>query len=533
MSSLTGTPTLVRLALRRDRVRLPVWVLSFGLMMVYATNAMAALYPTAHDRQLRAMLMSNPAAVMMSGPGYGTDDYTLGAMIANELALTLVVASSIMSILLVVRHSRGEEESGRAELLRAGATGAYAPLTAALVVAVVANVGVGSVQLAAMIAAGLAPVDSAVLALAMALVSLVFAGLTAVCVQVAASARSATGAGLALLAAAFAIRAVGDVRSQGGSTLSWFSPIAWMHQLRPFVELRWWPLLLMAGLALAGVTVAYALLRRRDLGAGFLPARAGRRTAPAGLSSPLGLMWRLQRGTCCAWAVALGLMFAASGSLVQTVADSIAEMPPNVVRLLALDDDDLVSGYTAVLVTFAGLAVGAYAVSSVLRLRGEEQSGRTEQALSAPVSRRRWLASALGITALAATGLLTLAGAALGLTAALATGRWGWLPRLTGASLAVLPAVLVLVGLAAALYGLRSSAAVLAWAVVAYTVGVGLFGGLFDLPGWVLDLSPFHVLPRLPAEPVSWAALLGLTGVGLVLALVGDRLFRRRDLTAG
>jgi ABC-2 type transport system permease protein len=215
------------------------------------------------------------------------------------------------------------------------------------------------------------------------------------------------------------------------------------------------------------------------------------------------------------------------------VADSIAEMPPNVVRLLALEDDDLIGGYTAVLVTFAGLAVGAYAVSSVLRLRGEEQSGRTEHALSAPVSRRRWLASALGFTALAATGLLTLAGAALGLTAALATGRWQWLPRLTGASLAVLPAVLVLVGLAAALYGLRSSAAVLAWAVVAYTVGVGLFGGLLDLPGWVLDLSPFHVLPRLPAEPVSWAALLGLTGVGLVLALVGDRLFRRRDLTAG
>ena len=32
--------------------------------------------------------MTNPAAVMLSGPGYGLDDYTLGAMVANEVALT-------------------------------------------------------------------------------------------------------------------------------------------------------------------------------------------------------------------------------------------------------------------------------------------------------------------------------------------------------------------------------------------------------------------------------------------------------------
>lgn len=530
MSGLTGTAVLVRLALRRDRVRLPIWVLSLGLMMVYATQALDALYPTAADRQVRALLISSPAAVMMSGPGYGSDDYTLGAMIANEFALTLVIASSIMSIFLVTRHTRAEEESGRSELVRASVTGPHAQLTAALVTAVVANVAVALVQLAALLAAGLALVDSAALALALALVSLVFAALTAVCVQVAASARAGTGAALALLAASFVVRAAGDTLERGGSALSWFSPIAWMHQMRPYVDLRWWPALLMPALVGIAVTAAYLLLPRRDVGAGFLQPRPGRRDATAALSGPLGLAWRLQRGTFWAWAVALVLMFAASGSLVQSVSGSMAEMPPNVVRVLGIDADDLVNGFLAVMTTLAALSVGAYAVASVLRLRSEETAGHTEQALAGAVCRSRWLGGAVTLTALTSTALLVLAGAAMGLTAAATSGDAPWLARLVGACLGYLPAVLVLTGLAAALYGLRPGAGVLAWLLVGYAVVVGLFGSLLDLPDLALDLSPFHVLPTLPAEDFSLVRATAVTLVAVAFGAAGAALFRRRDL---
>lgn len=532
MSGFTGTGVLVRLALRRDRVRLLIWVLSLGVMMIYATQALDALYPTAADRQVRALLISSPAAVMMSGPGYGVDDYTLGAMIANEFALTLVIASSIMSIFLVVRHTRAEEESGRSELVRAGVTGRHAQLTAALVVAVVANLAVAVVQLAAMLAAGLALVDSVALALAMASVSLVFAALTTVCVQVAASARAATGAALALLATAFVVRALGDTLERGGSTLSWFSPIAWMHQMRPFVDLRWWPVLLTPALIAAAVAVAYLLLPRRDVGAGFLQPRPGRREASVGLAGPLGLAWRLQRGAVLAWAVALGLMFAASGSLLQTVADSMLEMPPAVVRVLAIDADDIVDGFSSVMATMAALAVGAYAVASVLRLRGEEQAGRTAQALAAAVGRGRWLAAGVGLTVVTSTGLLAVAGLALGSTAAAATEDRAWVLRLTAACLVYAPSVWLLAGLTAALYGLRAPAAGAAWLLVVYAVVVGLFGSLLDLPGWALDLSPVHLTPRLPAEEVAAAPLLLLGLLALLLCLVGAAAFRRRDLTA-
>ena len=38
-SSLTGTVALVRFALRRDRIRLAVWISVLTLMMIYAPNA--------------------------------------------------------------------------------------------------------------------------------------------------------------------------------------------------------------------------------------------------------------------------------------------------------------------------------------------------------------------------------------------------------------------------------------------------------------------------------------------------------------
>lgn len=530
-NGLSGTATLVRLALRRDRVRLSVWVLSLGLMTVYAAQALNGLYPTAVDRQVRATLVSSPAAVMLTGPGYGLADYSLGAMIANEFALSLVVASAIMSIFVVVRHTRAEEESGRAELVRAGATGTYAPMAAAGIVAVLANLAVGAVELGALVGSGLAAPDSLALVLGMAGVSLVFAALAAVCVQVAAGARAASGAGLALLGVTFVTRAVGDVLERGGSLLSWFSPIAWMHQLRPYVDLRWWPLLLMLGLTLLAAATAIALVRGRDVGAGLLAPRPGRRHASLGLSGPLGLAWRQQRGSVLAWTIALVVMFASSGSLVQTAADSMNDLPPAVVTMLGIHSEDLVAGFLGVMGTLAALAVGAFAVASVLRLPGEDQAGRSEPVLSSALGRARWLDSGLALAALASALLLLASGVAMGVAAAVVSGDAGWIGRAIGATLICLPAVLVLIGVTATLYGLRSSAGTGAWLLVGYTVVVGLFGGLLRLPGWALNFSPFHVTPQLPADDFSLAPLLLLSGSAVLLALIGTALFRRRDLT--
>ena len=93
--------------------------------------------------------------------------------------------------------------------------------------------------------------------------------IAAVAAQLTESARAANGLAVAVLGAAFALRAIGDA---GPHWLSWLSPLGWGQSLRAFAGERWWVLLLLAALAVASTATAVRLKAGRDLGAGHRPA---------------------------------------------------------------------------------------------------------------------------------------------------------------------------------------------------------------------------------------------------------------------
>src|SRR5690625_7018754 len=64
-------------------------------------------------------------------------------MVANELMLYVLIAVAIMSVLMMVRLTRAEEEAGRLELIRSLPTGRLAPPTAGLLIVATANLLVG------------------------------------------------------------------------------------------------------------------------------------------------------------------------------------------------------------------------------------------------------------------------------------------------------------------------------------------------------------------------------------------------------
>jgi ABC-2 type transport system permease protein len=525
-----GSGVLLRFVVRRDRVRLAVWVLSLAALTVYGAVVLDVTYPTAADRQGRAAVQANPAAVLLSGPGYGLENYTLGALVANEVALAVMVAAAIMSIQLVVRNTRAEEESGRAELVRAGVVGRRAALTAALLETALANAAVALAMTAGLVGAGLAVVDSLALAAGIAVSGLVFGAVAACTAQLTEHARAASGAALAVLATAVLLRGVGDVMERGGSLLSWLSPIGWAQQTRAFVDLRWWPLLLPVVLIAVLTAVGYRLVGLRDVGAGLLPARPGPAGASALLAGPATLAFRLQRAAVLSWAVALLLMGMVFGSLADEVAAMVggnARLQEAFAALGASDPTDAFLGATAL---YLALGVGAFAVGSVLRLRTEEAAGRMELLLATALDRRRYLGAVLGVTAFASFLLLVAAGLGTGLAAAAVRGEPGLVLAQLGAQLVHLPAVLVLGGTAALLVALVPRAAALAWAVVTWTLLLGLFGGLLGLPESVLKTSPFGWTPVIPAEPFQPAPVVVLTLVAGLLGLAAVLAFRRRDV---
>ena len=142
---------------------------------------------------------------------FGGHETDLGVMMANELMLTLIVATSILAILTVIRHTRAEEENGSAELVLSSVVGRHARTAAAVIVMVAVNVVPAITMTAGMAASGFALVDTAAMCVGITAVAMVFGALAAVTAQLWRQARTATGAAMAALAAAVLVRGAGDV----------------------------------------------------------------------------------------------------------------------------------------------------------------------------------------------------------------------------------------------------------------------------------------------------------------------------------
>ncbi|RAY13773.1 anibiotic ABC transporter [Actinomadura craniellae] len=539
MSSFTGTARLARLALRRDRVQLPVWVFGLGGVLAATAASVSGAYTTDAERAAYAVTAANPAAMAFNGPVLGTD---LGSITMTETFTVLAVFVALMSTMAVVRHTRQNEETGRAELVGSAIVGRHAPLTAALITVAGANAALAVLVGLLLNANGLSPAGSWGIGLALGLVGVVFAGVAAVAAQLSGTSRGANGLAAAGLGLAFLLRAVGDSlgeQAPGGVTtdsafFSWLSPIGWGHQLKPFTETNWWVLGLLAVLAGLLVALAYALTAHRDLGAGMLPDRAGPATAPRGLLRPLGLAWRLQRGAVLGWSVAMVVLGVTFGALGEEI-DEMLENNPQLAEVFRQfgTDGTPADMYFGMVLGLMAIAAAGYTVQALLRMRAEESSGVLEPLLATAVSRPRWMLGHILIATAGTVLLLVLLGSGAGLSYGLIVGDVpGQVVSLAGAALAQAPGPLALAGAVVAVIGLLPGRAVaLAWGALVVCVLLGQVGLLLELPQPVLDISPFTHLPPVPAAEVAVTPILSLLAAGLLLTAAGVAAFRRRDLT--
>ena len=530
---LAGTGALARLAFRRDRIMLPAWVYVITAAIASNSYSLNKLYPTAAARSDLAVSGGrNPALVFLYGRLWGD---SLGAVSAWRYGVWAAIFAALMSVFLVIRHTRADEEAGRLELVGSAAVGRLAALTAALLVALTANAVLAVLLAVVLIVLGLPVAGSVAFALVITTCGLAFAAIAALAAQLAAGARSARGIALGVLGAAYLLRAVGDASGTGGvSWLTWLSPLGWTEMLRPYAEDRWWVLALPLALTAAAVSAAYVLAVLRDHGAGLLPDRPGRPAASAWLRSPFGLAWRLQRGTLYGWAVGFAFTFAASGAAAKGIGSLLGGSTQLRNAFTRLGGQaGITDAYLAAIMSLGGLAAAAYATSAVLRLRAEETGGQAEPLLATAIGRTRWGLSHIAVAVVGTAVLLAVAGVAAGLGYGLRTGSAGSeVARLLGAAMAQLPASLAVAGAAVVLFGLLPRASVAgAWTVVGVLVLIALFGQVLQLSPWILDVSPFTHVPRLPGAAVTGTPLLWLSLAAVALVAVGLAGLRRRDIS--
>lgn len=530
---MIGTWNLIRLALRRDRIILPIWILVIVGITFSTTATLEELYPVGQARQqLSLTANTNPAFLAMLGPL--RDAQTLGGLLAWRWGLLAALTAGVMSMLLVTRHTRAEEEAGRLELIGSTVVGRHAPLAAAIITAFAANILIGGLIVAGLVAKDM-PVEGAfAFASAITVTGWTFTAVSALTAQLSENSRTANSMAGAVMAGTYLLRAAGDSAGDSGPTwLTWLSPLGWAEQVHAFAGNRYWVFALPLTLIVVLIASAAVIVTKRDVGLGLLPTRLGPAEGAPSLRSPLALAWRLQRGSLIGWTLGLFFLGVVYGSIAQAVGDMVNDNPMLKQVFSALGGaGGLIDVYLSTIFGMIGMIASIYLVQATLRLRSEETSFRAEPLLATPVSRPAWVASHFLFAVVGGALVLGAAGLGVGLTHGLREGDVGGiLPRMLGAALAQLPAAWVVAGIALALFGLFPQLTGVSWGALGACLVLTMFGPVMKLPQLLLDLSPFTHLPKLPGATWTAEPLLWLVAAAVVLVAAGFAGFRRRDLT--
>ena len=320
----------------------------------------------------------------MVGPPFAVSTRSAATSPGRAAPFGAVVAA-LMSMLIVRHATRGEEESGRAELVRAGGRRPLARRAALIVVAgaAIARGRAGRAR-ADRLGTWRSPGRSRS--------ARRFAG-----VGVVRRRRGGGGpgqpstpggqrAGGAVLGAAFILRAARRRRRRHA-----------VLALADRLGQRCGPTPASAGgrsrsciVVTALLAAAHALLDRRDVGAGLIRPRPGppRRAC----ASPVGLAWRSASGPD-----RLGRRVVPRRALDRLLAQDVDRLGRRQQRgrrdvLAQAAPGSLVDTYLAVSLLSMALIGTGFAIQAVLRMRSEETAGRLEPLLATAVARPRWAA---------------------------------------------------------------------------------------------------------------------------------------------
>lgn len=526
------TGSLTRLIFRQQRFKIFAWLA--GLLTV--TLACASAYPNIyHDTTAKmafAMTMDNPAMVAMLGPGYEPGDYlaSLGTLFAHECLLFTAIVAGIMSILLVVNSTRTDEEDGRTELIRALPVGRLAYLGSAMIVVFATNIllalltGTG---LASLGIDGIGLEGSFLYGAVLGSTGLIFASITALLAQVSETSRGTAMLSFAVLIAAYLLRGIGDVTSE---TLSFFSPLSWLVRTKVFADNRWWPIFITAALSIIITMITFYLNYIRDMGAGFLPERKGKQQASSFLQTVFGLQFRLQRTHILAWAIGIFALSASFGAVLGDLETYYSDMQFIQEFISTEAGKSVTDQFVTLLIAIMSLIAAIPSVSTVLKLKGDEDKKLTESLLSRTVSRTRLMAGYYLLAVIVSFAMQSL----------IALGLWSFGQSVMEEAIAFdstlisafayLPAMLILIGLAGLFVGAIPEATGFVWLYVIYCFIVVYFSEILDFPQWMNNLSVFEYVPEYPIEALNFAVMVVLTLTAIIIATSGIIAYNRRDI---
>jgi ABC-2 type transport system permease protein len=530
--------SLLRQRLRRDWLQLLLWVLGTVLLTYSGVAGVSQSYGTHTDRvTVLAAVMANPVIMLFRGLPSGASE---GQFMSFEILPWLTMLAALMSTFLAVRHSRGDEEAGRAEVVASTPAARSLPTIATLIHGVGANVVLGLLVALALIGAKQEASGSWLTGAVTATTGIAFLGIGLMAAQLMRTSRGANSLTIWILVGTFILNGIGNAAGTPSNDLTritsswivWLSPFGWAEQARPYDTNLWGPALLGLVFGIALGILATALQSVRDLGEGFIPARLGREHARPGLASSQALVWRLSYGSIIGWAIGgalTGLLATTLSSVLNQVSAGNSAVTDILQKLGGGSTLDNV--VITVFFTMLGILGACAAVQTISRARQEEAHGTAELILSTTVGRVKWLSGYLivavsSIVIVAATAMVT---GYLGAASNNATSEMYRNITVTGLSEMVAAAVFAVVTALIFVVIPRGTIA-LGWSLLLLATLFGMFGPLFGLPEWTTHVSPFGVTPVLKGDTIDVRGLWWLVGIVAVGWVGSLGLMRRREL---
>lgn len=526
-ASLTGTKPLLHANLKYDGRLFAPWIVIATVLSTSSVLVYPFVFPTAQDRTaLASAIGANPALGLIFGPAFDlTTVDGFNAWRSLSLGGFLVALGAIFT---VTRATRGQEDSGQAELLASGVLGRSSRLLAGVAMAMLGSLALGLIVGLLTVLCGGAWDASMLLGATFTATGWMFAAIAAVAAQLGSDARTANSIAVGTLGVLFVMRGF-LFAIDAPSWTTWLNPLGWMTETRPASGNHWWPLLLAVAFTLVTLVVAFALQSRRDFGVGAIAPRPG--PARGTDRSAWRLALRLNRGSLTTWTiafVALGFVFGYFTTSIKSILTTDSAVA-SVLASGATTPDQLITAFLVTVLSLIGIIAAVPGVQTMLRVRTEELSDRVEPIIATATPRRKYFGSNVLLALGAPAVLVLIAGLVVSVLAATAHIGITWTGAI-GQAVATIPAVWTVVAVSVAVVGAHPQVRMAAWAGVLLSFGLTLLGPTFGLPDWALAISPFWHVPNVSAPAPDWLGLVWITLVTLVLLAVGFTGFRRRDL---
>ncbi|WP_431279224.1 ABC transporter permease [Leifsonia poae] len=526
-TALTGTAPLLRTSVKHDGRSFAPWILIVSALSASSVLVYPWIFPDQQDRAgLATAIGANPALGLIFGPAFDIST-TDGFNAWRSLAIGGFLAA-LAAIFAVTRATRGQEDSGQAELLASGVLGRDSRLLAGVGLALVGSLGLGVI---AGVVTGLCGGNwqaSMLLGATFTATGWMFTAVAAVTAQIGSDSRTANSMAVGTLGVLFILRGFAYSVEAPKWTV-WINPLGWMTETRPANGDHWWPLLLALGLTVILIGIAFALQARRDFGQGAIAPRPG--PARGKDRSTWRLTFRVNRGPVITWTIAflaLGVVFGFFATSITDILSSDSAVA-QVLAAGATTPDALVSAFLVTILSLVGIIASIPGVQIMLKLRTEEMEDRVEVVIATKVRRQRYYASSVVLALAAPAVYVLIAGTVIATLASTADIGVNFGDAILQAVVTV-PAVWTVVAVSVAVVGARPQVSIAAWLGVLLSFVLTLLGPTFKLWDWILAISPFWHIPNVTLSDADAWGLLWISLVTAFFVAVGFAGFRRRDL---